>query len=206
MIAFLHTSEAHIDKFERLVRQQNPEIPIQHFVNKELLDIALTHGKTDTQLFLEQLEKIKVHQPALLICTCSTLGAECEKNPGIHRIDQPIATYIVQHYNRIGLAYTAHSTQEISTDLLVQTSNNTGKPIEIIPINCSSYWPCIEQGNMQAYEQGIADTILQQSSGVEVIFLAQASMAGTKKHLKNLGKEVLTSPEYGINILLEKWI
>ncbi|MEM6380016.1 MAG: hypothetical protein AAF705_17605, partial [Bacteroidota bacterium] len=196
----------HIDKFENLVRQHNAEIPVQHFVNKALLDIALANGQTDAQLFLNQLEKIKAHQPDLMVCTCSTLGAECDKDPNMHRIDQPIAAYIVQHYDRIGLAYTAHSTQTISENLLLQTSKDIGRPIEIVPIDCSAYWLFFEQENMQAYEEGIANTILEQSSEVDVVFLAQASMAGAQSYLQGLDKEVLTSPEYGIKTLLEKLI
>ncbi|MGL1887704.1 MAG: hypothetical protein OCD76_14400, partial [Reichenbachiella sp.] len=37
---------------------------------------------------------------------------------------------------------------------------------------------------------------------VDVIFLAQASMEGAKKHLTHLSKEVLSSPEYGMKELM----
>lgn len=204
MIAFLHTSEVHIDKFEGLVRKFNSTIPTQHFVNKELLDIALANGQTDAQLFANQVAEIKAQQPDLIICTCSTLGTECDKDPNIHRIDQPIAEYIVQHYDQIGLAFTATSTQKTSENLLLQTSLRMGKPINIIPIDGSIYWPFFEQGNMPAYEQGIAETIQKSASEVEAVFLAQASMEGAKKYLQNLGKEVLTSPAYGVKAFMDQ--
>nr|WP_320000578.1 hypothetical protein [uncultured Draconibacterium sp.] len=41
-------------------------------------------------------------------------------------------------------------------------------------------------------------------SKVDVIFLAQASMEGAKKYLKQIKKEVLSSPEFGISELIKK--
>lgn len=204
MITFLHTSAVHIKKFEALVRKFNPDIPIQHFVNEELLAIAIAKGETDLKLFEKQLATIKEQQPSLVICTCSSLGTACDKEPGIHRIDEPIAAHIVQNYKRIGLAYTATSTLGTSENLLLNIAAKLGQEVTIVPIDCSSYWPYFEKGAMQAYEQGIAKTITQQAAQVEVILLAQASMEGAQQYLSHLGKEVWSSPAFGVEALIKK--
>lgn len=76
MIAFLHTSSIHIEKFDNLVRSVNKEIEVKHFVNADLLSSALENGITDSETFSREIAEIKLLQPELIICTCSTYGEE----------------------------------------------------------------------------------------------------------------------------------
>jgi hypothetical protein len=46
-IAFLHTSKAHINPFEKLIKLINNTIKTKHYVNDELLKHALLEGKTN---------------------------------------------------------------------------------------------------------------------------------------------------------------
>ncbi len=204
MIAFLHTSPIHIDTFEKLVRKFDKNIETNHFVNEKLLETALTNGETDVVSFKKEIELIKKENPSLLICTCSTYGEECDNDSTINRIDKPIIEYIVQNYEKIGLAFTANSTKEVSQNLLLKISSELNKKIELLNCDCSEYWSCFESKDFNAYEKGIADKIKTMESKVDVIFLAQASMEGAKKHLTEISKEVLSSPEFGIEKLIKK--
>ena len=205
MIAFLHTSEIHIDRFEKLVRKYDRTIPVKHFVNEKLLETALSKGKTDVKSFRNEIELIKKEKPSLIICTCSTYGEECDNDSIIYRIDKPIVEYIVQNFKRIGLVYTAESTKKVSKNLLLKVSSELNKQIEISNCDCSQYWPYFERKDIEGYEKGIAKKIELLESKVDVIFLAQASMVGAKKYLKQIKKEVLSSPDFGINKLLNKY-
>ncbi|MGL1886283.1 MAG: hypothetical protein OCD76_07190, partial [Reichenbachiella sp.] len=159
MISFLHTSKVHIDRFESLVRLHDQEVVTKHYVNAALLDTALSSGKTDSVSFGHQIEEIKKDNPSLIICTCSTYGEESDKDIAVYRIDRPIVEYLVKKYDRIGLAFTANSTKEISKNLLLSTSQKLKKEINIIDCDCSAYWPHFEEGNIAAYEKGIAANI-----------------------------------------------
>lgn len=202
MIAFLHTSEIHIAKFENLVRRFNKEVEIKHFVNADILSYALENGETDTISFENEVAKIKELSPALIICTCSTYGASCDKNDSIERIDQPIAEYLVASYNKIGLAFTATSTQVVSRDLLLRIAKKQNKSVEIIDCDCSASWKHYEANDFDNYEKTIAEKIKEFENSVEVVFLAQASMEGAMKHLVPFSKEIHSSPAFGI----EKYI
>ncbi len=203
MIAFLHTSKVHIDRFETLVRQFNPHIETKHFVNKTLLDHALAHGETASNMFREDIEAIQKEKPALLICTCSTYGSESDLHDGVYRIDQPIIAHLVEAYSKIGLVYTANSTKKVSENLILKTAKQHQKTITVVNCDCSEYWVHFENGDFDRYQKEIAKSILQMADQVEVIFLAQASMEGAKTHLTALEKPVFTSPEFGIKTLLQ---
>ncbi len=95
MIAFLHTSKIHVERFENLVRRFDKNSIMQHFVNEELLENALKNGKTDSFSFVNAVEKIRKYNPDLIICTCSTYGELSDAN-NIERIDKPIAQHIVK--------------------------------------------------------------------------------------------------------------
>lgn len=198
MIAFLHTSSIHIDKFEKLVRKFNTNIEIKHFVNEDLLSSALSKGKTDTKSFENEIAKMKALEPSLLICTCSTYGDECDNNDFIERIDEPVATYLVKNFNKIGLAFTASSTKKVSKDLLLRVAKEVGKSVNIIDCDCSSAWKYYEANEFENYEKTIAETLATKEQEVEVVFLAQASMEGCKTYLNNFTKEIYSSPEYGV--------
>lgn len=203
MIAFLHTNTVHIERFESLVKQFNPNMETKHFVNKPILDDALATGKTNTTQFTKEIEAIRQTDPSLIICTCSTFGSESDKHTDVRRIDKPIITHLVENYTKIGLAFTANSTKAVSEDLLLKIALEKQKPIAIIDCDCSEFWPYFEAGNHEAYTENIAKNISKLESQVDVMFLAQASMEGAKEHLTDFKKEVFTSPEFGIRELLK---
>jgi len=205
MIAFLHTSALHIQRFEKLVRKYNDTVEIQHVVEEDLLKIALETGVLAKDKFVKAIQNIQTkQQPKILICTCSTYGQLCENLEQVHRIDQPIVDLIVAKYTKIALAYTVLSTKEISQQLTQQTAIRQGKEIQLTLMDCSHCWSYFEAGNLKKYEQAIAQHLRKISREVEVIFLAQASMEGAKKYLQDIESIVVSSPEYGIRTFLAK--
>lgn len=202
MIAFLHTLRPNVAKFEALAKVYAPKQEIMHFVNEEILTNALASGVTDYAGFNAEVEKIKVHQPTLIICTCSSYGDACDRRTDIKRIDRPIVEQIVGNYNRIGLAYAALSTRDISANLITSTAKHMKKDVKIIDIDCSSAWPYYKNGRIDKYNAEIANTILKVANKVDVVFLAQASMEGSIDLLKEVDLEVLSSPAYGVEYYL----
>ena len=203
MISFLHTSEVHIERFENLVRKFNKDITTKHYVNSDILQYALQNEKLDSEGFQQEIINIKKENPELIICTCSSYGAVCNKINNVKRIDYPIADYLVTNYKKIGLVFTAKSTENVSRDLLKSIATHQKKEIEIINFDCSTAWVHFENDNIEAYELTIANKIKKNIHKVDVIFLAQASMEGAKKHLQHINKEVFSSPEFGIENYLK---
>jgi len=203
MIALLHTTHVLKDRFESLIKEINESIAIKHYIYEDLLTYALSKGETDSSSFEQYVADIKKENPQLIICTCSSYGEESDRLEDIQRIDRPIAEYLVNNYQKIGLVYTTTSTKAISERLLWNSAKKINKDIEIVSCDCSTHWQHLNAGNIQAYYEGIATSINSIEDKTEVIFLAQASMEGVKKHLTT-DKEVCTSPEYGISTILSQ--
>lgn len=204
MISFLHTSAVHIDRFEKLVRSFDQNIATKHIVNSELLSYALKNKELDITGFQQAIATIKKDNPQLIICTCSTYGSACNDTNNVKRIDYPIANYLVKNFTKIGLAFTAKSTESASLNLLKQVSENQKKDIEIIPFDCTRAWKHFANNDIKKYEKKIAKKIKKLAPNVDVIFLAQASMEGVKKYVHNIEQAVFSSPEFGIKSYLKK--
>lgn len=203
-ISFLHTAGPLEHLFEQTVRKTDQRVRTVHHTNEQLLKYAREYGTTDADGFLQEIETIRADGSDLIICTCSTYGTLSDQTPGVVRIDRPIAEYLVENYPKIGLAYTTASTLEISILLFEDIGIERTKSFEMEPINCSSAWQWVESGNLKKYHLSIADTIKRVSPLPEVIFLAQASMAGAANHLTELGCEIVSSPEFGIRTYIAR--
>ena len=137
MIAFLHTSPIHISRFEKILKQYNYKNEIQHFVNEEILQTALTTGKLAIESFQNQIYQIQKLQPEIIICTCSTYGTACDEFEQVKRIDQPIIEYLVQTFNKIIVAFTASSTKAATIDFINKTIYLQKKEVENISLSKS---------------------------------------------------------------------
>ncbi len=206
MIIFLHTAPVHVARFEALVRQYDQHIITKHMVNEKLLETAVTTGHVDKQGFEQAIRKIKTLNPKFIICTCSTYGTLCEQKANVHRIDQPVAEYLVKNFKHIGLAYTAASTRTASEQLLQDLAKQYKKEVAIVSCDCTQHWPLFKNGDLVGYEKGIANNIQAIQSQVDVVFLAQASMEGANRYLHNsigFSKPVFSSPDFGVRALLK---
>lgn len=210
MIAFFHTLSKNIERFNSIIQNIDPKIDVQHFVNEKILNTVMNEGHISdatSEIFRSEIQQIQQHKPDLIICTCSTFGGESKKLSSegfdVKRIDQPIVEYMVRKYSKILVAYTAKSTKNISRNLLLEVSTELNKEIEIIECDCTKSWYFFLEGEQEHYESSIAKKVIECQEKAEVIFLAQASMEGTEKHLKAITKEILTSPEYGVNYFVD---
>lgn len=204
MIAFLHTLSANVDKFDNIVKKYAPDAEIKHVVKEALLHDALANGVADYKSFNEEVEKIKSLEPEMIICTCSSYGEASDRRDDVMRIDRPIVEYILSKYSKIGLAYAASSTRDISADLLRNTAKAMGKKLKVVDIDASDAWPFYLESKFEDYVKRIAEHITEYTDQVEVVFLAQASMETAKEYVKDSSIEILSSPDYGVKKLLSQ--
>jgi len=204
MLAFLHTSPIHIERFENLVRKYNNTISTKHFVNEALLKESSSTGLLDLKSFTSQIQEIKKHPVQLIICTCTTYGQASEAFENVKRIDQPLVEYLISNFSKIAMAYTVLSTRDVSKSLLEKTAIAKNKKMEIIEFDCTSSWQYFEAGDIENYEKSIAKQIRKTTLNVDVIFFAQASMEGAIQYLKDLEIEIFSIPEFGIKSFLKK--
>jgi len=102
---------------------------------------------------------------------------------------------------RILLVAALESTLLPTTELLRESAVALNKPVTISNLWVEDAWAFFQQGDSEAYRHIIASAVrreLQKNTAIDVVVLAQASMAAVALELQDLDKEVLSSPRLGV--------
>jgi hypothetical protein len=184
-IAFLHTADAHVRTFTDLVEALAPGTPTVHVVDATLLADARTRGGVDAELADRLAARLAeaAAGAAVVVCTCSTLAGPAEDlgpvaGVPVLRIDRPMAERAVALGPRIAAIAAVSSTLGPTVELLEGCAGAAGTPIEITTVLVEDAWPAFEAGDTATYEARIAAAVDRIAPDVDVVVLAQASMAG----------------------------
>lgn len=205
-LTFVHTSPVHINTFNTLIQEIEPDIPVRHIVDVGLLEEAMATEKM-TPTLKQRVTNLLIDsandRSNVVVCTCSTIGVCTEEaailahNP-VMRIDQPMAEKAVALGSRIVLVAALSSTLQPTRMLLEKAGQTANKPITIVDILSEGAWERFEAGDKQGYLQTVAATLDQAATQGDVVILAQASMAGAVDLCPALPVPVLSSPRLGV--------
>ncbi|AWB68240.1 hypothetical protein C2869_18285 [Saccharobesus litoralis] len=202
-ISFIHTGEIHKLTFENLIREYDHKLTTQHIVREDLLDHARKQGQD--AVLQQKLQELVTHlsqESRLIICTCSSIAEFAEQLDGINqcavqRIDREMADIAVQSGKKILIAAALASTIEPTLELLGNSADNLKQDCHYQSLVIEQAWPLFEQGDLAQYHTIIAQALQTVDKSIDLIVLAQASMAGASNLLK-LPFPVLSSPRLGI--------
>ena len=207
-IGFLHTAAVHVDTFTRLLAEAEPRAIGVHVLDESLLADARRLGTTDPAL-LSRIE-IRLRQAAAesdaVLCTCSTLGAVAEAMSSrlglpVVRVDRPMAAAAVQAGRRIGIVAAVESTVGPTRQLLEEEAEHRRAKVTLIDLPCPEAWEAFEAGDIDRYLTQVAEHVDRAAPTVDVVVLAQASMAGAVDRCSTR-TPVLTSPRAGVAAVL----
>jgi Asp/Glu/hydantoin racemase len=201
-IAFVHTVSFLVDEFKRLMRAQLPDVDCFHILNESLLqdllrggEPALIHRRVAKQVLLATDAGAD-----LVVMTCSSTSPAIDiarqmVNRPILKIDDPMAAEAVNCGLRIGLLCTATSTVAPSTSLLLAHAELQGRTIAIHPhVNAGAY-KALMAGERAAHDAMVHESAVRLARDVDVLVLAQASLAPLRDSLAaELDCPVLSSP------------
>ncbi len=204
-IAFLHTAAIHIDTFDVLGHEIAPELKLTHVVREDLLAAAEKVGYVTPALALKTREALLALADGgarVVVCTCSTLGAVAEATNEeavvpILRIDRPMADLAVLQGHSIGIAACVPATVPNTEALIAESARAVARDFELETFLFDDIWTAFREGRLDDYYQGIATRIADVARRVDVLVLAQASMAPAAALCHNLPVPVLSSPRIG---------
>ncbi len=200
-IGFLHTAKVHVATFRGLFAElAPPELDDLHLVDESLLADARRSGSAPG--LHGRLGELAAAGADLIVCTCSTIGADAEAAPPgvpVLRLDRPMAEAAAAAGDRIAVVATVASTMEPTMELIRATA---GRPVTLIPAPCLTAWRHFEAGDLSAYDDEIAAHVRAIAADADVIVLAQASMAGAAALLPGL--PVLTSPRAAVEAAVHR--
>ncbi|MGV8996748.1 MAG: aspartate/glutamate racemase family protein [Parvibaculaceae bacterium] len=209
-IAFLHTASVHVETFNALAAELAPHLVITHTVREDLLSAAERAGLVTPALDLMTQEALLAlaDTARVVVCTCSTLGASAEALSEetvvpVLRIDRAMADLAVKTGRRIGVAACAPTTVPNTQTLIRSSAARAKREIAIRTFVFDDVWNLFREGRLTDYYEGIAARLTDAARNVDVIVLAQASMAPAALLCGALTVPILSSPRIGFEAAVQ---
>ncbi len=177
-------------------------------VDESLIQNTIRAGGLQKQTIRRLVEQIASAETAgadAVLVTCSSIG------PGVAlarqlfeipvmRIDDAMAETAVRQAHRIGVLATLRTTLDPTTALLREKAEAAGRAIELVECLCADAFPAVLAGDTETHDRILREALTNDLNGVDVIVLAQASMARVVSTLAPgaLRAPVLSSPELAI--------
>jgi Asp/Glu/hydantoin racemase len=116
------------------------------------------------------------------------------------RIDEAMAEEAVRIGRRVGVAATLRTTLEPTIELLKAKASENGRTIEIVESLSEGAFEAVLSGDVITHDRILAEKLVRDLHDVDVIVLAQASMARVVNELPpgTLRAPVLSSPELAV--------
>ncbi|HJZ46831.1 MAG TPA: aspartate/glutamate racemase family protein, partial [Roseiflexaceae bacterium] len=135
--------------------------------------------------------------------TCSSIGegvaiARGQFDFPILRVDEAMAEKAVESGGRIGVAATLRTTLEPTVALLRETAARAGRDVEIVPQLSDGAFECLIAGDAPRHDRMLSASLSDLRKDVDIIVLAQASMARVAAQFNGPGPRILSSPELAI--------
>jgi hypothetical protein len=180
-----------------------------HVVDASLLtDARRRHGADDDlrARIGTRIAELAGHGAVALVCTCSTIGATAEEMGGtlgvpVTRVDRAMARTAVRSGDRIAVVAAVESTIAPTRALLAESADAAGRPVELVDAPCLDAWSLFEAGDHDRYLARLASHLAEIDGAVDVIVLAQASMAPVESRVQ-LRSLLLSSPRLAVEDLV----
>ena len=209
-IGLIHTSATLIPVFQELINKyfEGQDIKVFNIVDDSLVKNIIERGSLTTEISKRVLDYVCSANDSgadFILVTCSSIGRAVEmaasysKVP-VLRVDQPMTDVAIQMGIKIGVVATLASTLEPTSDLVLRRAAIAGKEIELTSRLCEGAFDALMGGNPELHNKLVATILKELAQEVDVILLAQASMARVVGQLSEEDKKVpiLASPEIAV--------
>jgi Asp/Glu/hydantoin racemase len=210
-IGLVHTSATLVPVFAALCKEKLPGVEVFNIADDSLVKGIIAAGSLTPQIarrVASYLESAELAGADYIMVTCSSIGAAVEAGAKligvpVLRVDQPMADQAVATGTRIGVIATLRTTLEPTADLISRRAALAGKQIEITSRLCEGAFEALMSGDAVTHDAKIAAALQELAQQVDVIVLAQASMARVVDTLKPEAKRVpiLASPGIAVDYL-----
>ena len=207
-LVLIHTVPPLVDVFNRLGAELLPGVELMHIVDEPLrmLERQPDHLAGEILARLESHVSLaeRVGASATLI-TCSTLSPiVAEVRPKftipVMAIDEAMIAQAVTTGSKIGVVATAISTLEPTRQLLQARAGVLGKEVDVDTVLAENALSALLAGDGTTHDSLVKGAVLEMSQRVDVIVLAQASMARALDAMSESerGVPVLSSPHLAL--------
>jgi Asp/Glu/hydantoin racemase len=209
ILALIHTVPPLIEVFNTLCAELLPDVQVMHILDEPLL--KMVRQKPDSKreyLVLRLKEHVLIAEEAgseVALVTCSSVSPLVDDiREGCHipviKIDDAMLTEAVRSGSRIGVVATNQATLEPTRQALERFAANMGKEIQVQTVFVENALQSLLQGEGASHDRKVKDAVKRLFREVELVVLAQASMARVLDVIPEAEREVpvLSSPHLAL--------
>lgn len=210
-LGLVHTSATLVPVFAALCKEKLPNVEVFNIADDSLVRGIREAGSltaTIARRVAGYLESAELAGADYIMVTCSSIGPAVEagaKLMGVPvlRVDQPMADKAVATGKRIGVIATLSTTLEPTADLIQRRAAMAGKQIELTSKLVEGAFEALMAGDGATHDTKVAAALRELLQQVDVVVLAQASMARVVDSLAATDKRVpiLASPGIAVDYL-----
>lgn len=212
-LGLIHTSATLVPVFQELIDKYlaGKDLKIFNIVDDSLIKNTIERGAMTPDTARRVVDYVGSAESGgadFILVTCSSIGAAVESSAPLTgvpvlRVDQPMADKAVQMGTKIGVVATLPTTLEPTSDLVRRRAIVAGKEIELTAKLCEGAFEALMGGKPEVHDEKVASALKELAQQVDVIVLAQASMARVVGQLSDDDKKVpiLASPELAMEHL-----
>lgn len=207
-LALIHTATINASTITQLCKETMPDVEVFNIVDESLLKNTIEAQKltpTTYRRLASYLESAEAAGADAILVTCSSIGPAVDAarplvNIPVLRIDQAMADEAVRMGTRIGVIATLSTTLEPTAAIVQASAAAQGKDIEMITHLCTGAFEAVTSGDPATHDRLVTAGLKELMDKVDVIVLAQATMARVVDTLAPQEKRVpiLSSPRLGV--------
>lgn len=205
-LALIHTSPSLTPMFQELCATWLPDTAIFHMVDESLIRNTIDAGRLEKltiRRVIAMVDSAGLAGASAVLVTCSSLGeavtmaAKLFDFP-VMRVDEAMAEKAVGVGRRVGVLATLRTTLEPTMELV--RAKAAGRDIAIVATLCEGAFDAVMAGDGAKHDAIVSAALLKLQHEVDVIVLAQASMARVLTTMAPgaITVPVLSSPELGV--------
>ena len=180
-------------------------------VDESLIKNTIEAGslqKVTARRLIAMVESAGMAGADAVLVTCSSIGeavttAQALFDFPVLRVDEAMAERAIACGRRIGVLATLRTTLVPTTELVRR--KGAGKNVEIVDHLCEGAFDAVMAGDTRTHDEIVSKALMNEMSGMDVVVLAQASMARVLGVMKAdaLRMPVLSSPELAVQRMAE---
>ena len=204
LLVLVHTVTPLISVFDRLTAQILPGVQVKHILDEPLLEAIRLRGQVaqeDGERLLSHLKQAELIGARAVLVTCSTTSPlvdhiQPKVSIPVFKIDQAMIELAVHLGVRLGVLATNRTTLEPTRQMLLAQAAKTGKKIDYEERYIEGALDALLKGQAELHDRLVHNAIREIRPTVDVVVLAQASMARALETGAVLGEgaPVLSSP------------
>ncbi|WP_340375385.1 aspartate/glutamate racemase family protein [Streptomyces sp. SS7] len=208
-IAVLHTSLLFINPdsvINEYLAELAPDAKVLHFVDSDVLAAVVRDGEVShasTQRMVHLAQAAESAGAAVIFSACSSVGPAIDVarrlvSVPIVKIDDAMTASAVESADAVGVLATVPTTLPPTRALVEEKARAAGREITVRERLCEGAFSVLMSGDRDRHDAMVLDGARALATEVDVIVLAQASMARLAPAIAEaVGKPVLSSPRSG---------